>query len=256
MKKLYMFGVCAIFIFMSALTAYSATRKIELASYTPDPVITEKILENPSIIEEKIKAAMNKILSNPATLTLNIEYGTKEETSIGKLKRVCIETSGGNAEGLVLERANVEFLDIQLNTTELFEKEDIEPVELNDIFMDVIVTENALNDLLLKKIKKINVKKPKIVLKKGKMHLSGSTKYGLLKADFSADGKLTVSKDGKEIWFHASNMKVNYMAMPRSFVGMIVKKINPVLKLEDFPFNLNLKSIEINPGNIHFISGK
>lgn len=255
MKRLQVILIClALFIF-SSVAAYSATRKIELASYTPDPVITAQILENPQIIEEKIRVAMNRILSNPATLTINIEYGTNEETSIGKLKRVYVETSGGNAEGLALERANVEFLDVQLNTTELFENKDIEPVDLNDIYMDVLITEKALNDLLLKKTKKINVKNPKILLKKDRMHLSGFTKYGILRAEFSADGKLDVTKDGKEIWFHASKLKVNHMAMPRSFVGMIVKRMNPVLKLDDFPFKLNLKSIEIEPGSIHFTSG-
>ena len=258
MDKARILFITTIFIIFSAVTAFSATKQveIELASYTPDPQITAQILANPSIIEKKIRAAMNRILSNPATLTINIEYGSKKDTSIGKLKRVLVKTSGGSTEGLMLERANVEFLDVQLNTTELIVKEDIEPVQLNDIFMDILITEKALNDLLLKKIKKINVKHPKIVLKKDKMHLSGSTKYGLLKADFSADGKLSVSNDGKEIWFYASKMKVNRMAMPRSFIGMIVKRINPVLKLDSFPFNLHLRSIDIEPGSIHFISGK
>ena len=49
-------------------------------------------------------------------------------------------------------------------------------------------------------------------------------------------------------------MKVNRMTMPRSFVGMIIKKINPVLDLEKFPFRLNLEAIELKKGEMHFTS--
>jgi hypothetical protein len=44
------------------------------------------------------------------------------------------------------------------------------------------------------------------------------------------------------------------MAMPRSFVGMIVKQINPVMDLNKFPFKLNLSEIRINRGEMNFTS--
>lgn len=223
------------------------------ASYTPDPDITARIASNPSIIEEKLVSSMNKILDNPASLSIILTPGSAEDTSLGKFKKVVVHTAQGKIDNLTLHRADIEFEDVQLDTRKLLEEEKIDPVSMSNINMDVLVKETDLNAFLEAKSKSIKVDRPRIKLTPGIMELSGSAKYGMVKVEFWATGELSV-KDSREIWFHARKMKVNRMAMPRSFIGMIVKKINPVLNLDKFPFKLNLDAIVLNNGEMHFTS--
>lgn len=247
--------IIILIILIQVLFSLTAQAGESEKTYCPDPVITAMIASNPALIEEKIKAAMNKVLNNPATLTIEITYGTLEETSLGIFDKVIVKTSRGNVENLILDKADVEFIDVQLDTKKLFDKEKLEPVELNDIFMDVTIKEEDLNSFVIAKSKSIKVDRPKIVLKRNIMELSGSTKYGILRADFLATGNLSV-KNKQEIWFYSRTINLNRMTMPRSFVGMLTRKINPILNLKSFPFKLNLKTINIVPGLIEFTSGK
>jgi len=228
----------------------------ENKDYQPDPAITAKIAENPQIIHEKLTSSMNKLLENPATLTIEItpyaEPGDKDCTE-GRFKKVVVKTSRGQVEKLYLHQADIEFEDVQLDTKKLLEEDKIDPVSMKNINMDVIIKESDMNSFLDAKSKSIKVSDPKIKLLPDTMELSGITKYGMVRVDFWATGKLSV-KDGREIHFHASRMKVNRMTMPRSFVGMIIKKINPVLNLDKFPFKLNLKEIRITRGEMNFTS--
>lgn len=119
--------------------------------------------------------------------------------------------------------------------------------------MDVLVKESDLNDFLARRAKKIKVDNPKVKMIPGNLELSGSTKYGFVKVEFWAKGNFNI-KDKKEIWFHASKMKVNRISMPRNFVGAIVKKINPVLKFSKFSFNANVEAINITNGEMRMTS--
>lgn len=224
--------------------------------YQSDPAITARIAENPGIIHEKLISAMNKLLDNPATLTIDITPYTEpgdEDCTEGRFKRVVVKTSRGQVEKLYLHRADIEFEDVQLDTKKLLEEDKIDPVSMKNINMDVIIKEADMNSFLESKSKSIKVSRPRINLLPDTMELSGATKYGMVRVDFWATGKLSVV-EGKEIHFYASRMKVNRMTMPRTFVGMIVKKINPVLSLDKFPFKLNLKEIRITQGEMNFTS--
>lgn len=223
------------------------------ASFTPDPAITARIAQNPSIIEEKLISSMNKLLENPASLSIVLTPISEEATSLGRFARVVVHTSRGKVDNLTLHQADIEFEDVQLDTTKLLLEEKIDPVVMSNINMDVRIRQADLNQFLDAKSSSIKVNRPRIELYKDTMELSGSTKYGMVKVEFWATGVLSV-KDKKEIWFHSNRMKVNRMVMPRSFVGMIIKKINPVLKLDKFPFKLNLDAIELTRGEMRFTS--
>ncbi|MDD3146113.1 MAG: DUF2993 domain-containing protein [Candidatus Riflebacteria bacterium] len=240
-------------LLLTALSLVSLPLLADNASYTPDPEITARIASDPAIIERKLISSMNKLLENPASLSIILTPISDLETANGRFKKVLVHTSRGSIDNLPLNRADIDFEDVQLDTAKLLNEEKIDPVSMSNINMDVSILENDLNTFLEAKSKSIKVDRPRIEIASGEMKLSGSTKYGLVKVEFWANGNLSI-KDGREIWFHARKMKVNRMTMPRSFVGMIVKKINPVLDLEKFPFKLNLDAIELNKGEMHFTS--
>lgn len=254
MKKL-----SVLFFLIAVLTIFAPAeiRAAELdEDYVPDPAITAMIASNPQIIEEKLKAAMLKQVHNPASITIEITPNSVEDTALGKFKRVYVDCYRSEIEECVLHSAKFEFLDVQLNTKRLIEEDKIKPVNKCTINIDAIVKESDINTFLTNRAKKIGVDHPKIKMTKdGNLELSGACKYGFVKVEFWARGNFSLSQKD-QIWFHASKMKVNRIAMPRNFVGMIVKKINPVLKFDKFSFKVNLETIKITEGEMRLTSEK
>ena len=242
----------SLFIIISTSITFAKGVEIE-ENYVPDPAITAMIASNPQIIDNKLKAAMLNEVDNPASITIEITHISPQDTALGKFKRIYVYAYRSSVENVIIESAKIEFLDVELNTKKLIENEKIRPVNKCTINMDVIVKEKDLNAFLQQKTKKIKVDNPKVRMMNNSMELSGSTKYGFVKVEFWAKGNFTV-KNNKEIWFHASKMKVNRISMPRNFIGTIIKKINPLMNFDKFSFNVNLRQIKITDGQIRITS--
>ena len=242
----------SLFIIISTSITFAKGVEIE-ENYVPDPAITAMIASNPQIIDNKLKAAMLNEVDNPASITIEITHISPQDTALGKFKRIYVYAYRSSVENVIIESAKIEFLDVELNTKKLIENEKIRPVNKCTINMDVIVKEKDLNAFLQQKTKKIKVDNPKVRMMNDSMELSGSTKYGFVKVEFWAKGNFTV-KNNKEIWFHASKMKVNRISMPRNFIGTIIKKINPLMNFDKFSFNVNLRQIKITDGQIRITS--
>lgn len=238
----------AIYLFLSSGILLAADK-----NYIQDPEITATIASNPSIIHEQLIKSMRKILLDPATLTIQLTEYNAEQTAKGRFEKISIKTSRGMVDNLVIDKADIEFEDVLLDTKKLLLEDKIDPVEMKNINMDMVIKESDLNIFLAAKSKSINVKNPKVIMKPGVMELSGAAKYGMVKVSFWATGGFSI-KRSREIWFHAKRMKINRLAMPRSFTGMIVKKINPVFDLKKFPFKLNLREIRIERDQMVFTS--
>lgn len=220
-----------------------------------DPAVKAEIAAKPTIIHEKLVSSMNKLLNNPATLTIELTPYDDERTTLGQFEKIVVVTSNGKVDGLMLHQADIEFEDVELDTTKLIRHEEIDPISMKNINMDVTITQDDLNSFLEDKSRSIKVNNPRVEMSPGKIELSGSARYGLIKARFWASGDFSIAEE-REIWFHARRMRLNHMSMPRSFIGSIVKRINPVLNLEQFPFKLNLSEILIEEGKMIFTSSR
>lgn len=222
-------------------------------NYVPDPAITAMIASNPQIIEEKLRAAMLSEVEDPASLTIEIIHISPEATALGKFKKIHVLAYGSKTKDVTVHSAQIDFIDVELNTKKLIETEKIRPVNKCTINLDVIIKESDLNTFLKRKAKKIKVDNPRVRLGNNSMELFGSTKYGFVKVEFWARGNFSV-KDDKEVWFYSNKMKINRVSMPRNFVGTIIKKINPLLSFNKFSFNVNLEAIRIKDGEIRITS--
>lgn len=246
-----------ILLLIAVLTVFSAsnlwaTTPIE-TDYVPDPAITAMIASDPTILENKLKAAMLKEIENPESINIEIEHISPEETALGRFKKIKVTAARSTTENIVIDKAVIEFLDVALNTKKLIENEKIRIVKKCTINLDVIVKEEDLNKLLAIKAKKNKLENPRIRLNDGNIELSGATRYSIVKIEFWGKGNFSI-KDDKEIWFHASKLKVNRVSMPRNFIGTIVKKINPILDFTKFSFNVNVETIKITKGQIRISS--
>lgn len=234
-------------------TVSAATCTERIASWTPDPAVTAEFASSPQLLKQKLEEAMRLVVLNPKILDITLVEFDPVSTSRGRLKQVMVKTEDGKIDGLTLNKASFDFQDVQLDTTKLLREAKIDTISVCNIDMDVVIQETDLNTYLGEKARQIKVDNPRVDLATGQLTLSGSTKYSLMKVNFWASGNFEV-RDSKQIWFHAKKMKLNSMSMPRAFVGAIIKRVNPVLNLEKFPFRLNLKEIRIEKGALHFIS--
>jgi len=240
---------------VGSLPAATASCTDIVASWTPDPAVTAELASSPQLLKQKLEEAMRAVVKDPKVLEITLIEFDPVATSRGHLKQVLVHTEGGEIDRLILHKASFDFQDVQLDTTKLFRETKIDTISVCNIDMDVIITESDLNTYLIDKARKIKVDEPRVEIATGQISLSGSAKYSLVKVKFWASGNFEV-RDSKQIWFHARKMKLNSMTMPRAFVGSIIKRINPVLNLEKFPFRLNLKEIRIEKGALHFISNR
>lgn len=238
---------------LASMSVPTATCSGRLASWTPDPVVTAELASSPLLLKQKLEEAMRLVVKDPKLLDIRIVEYSPDYTSRGRLKQVIVNTEGGEIDGLILHRASFDFDDVQLDTTKLLRETKIDTIAVCNIDMDVLILESDMNAYLGEKARNIKVDNPRVELATGQLILSGSTKYSLVKVNFWANGNFEV-RNSREIWFHARKLKLNSMSMPRAFVGTIIKRINPVLNLEKFPFRLNLKEIRIEKGALHFIS--
>jgi len=234
----------------SAISSGSATAS---PPWIPSPEVTAVFASDPGLLERKLDLAMRKLLKNPSSMTIKIVASDPVAASKGNLREVFIHEEEGQIDSLVIFKADIQFLDVQLDTTKLLKEEKIDSKSVKSINMDVIIREVDLNAFLAVKAKKIKVDDPKVKLMKDRMDLEGTTRYSFVKVKFFASGGFSIH-DSREVWFHPKKLKVNQLVMPRAFVGTIVKKINPGLNLDKFPFRLNLKEIRIEQGSLHFTS--
>ncbi len=251
MKRIKILLLFAVLTVISASNLWAGT-PIE-TDYVEDPAITAMIASNPAILESKLKAAMLKEIENPESINIEIEHISPQETALGRFKKIKVTAARSTTQDIVVDKAVIEFLDVALNTKKLIENEKIRVVKKCTINLDVVVKEEDLNKLLAIKAKKNKLENPKIKLNEGNIELSGATRYSIVKIEFWGKGNFSI-KDDKEIWFHASKLKVNRVAMPRNFIGTIVKKINPILDFSKFAFNVNVESIKITKGQIRISS--
>lgn len=252
MKRIKTLLLIAVLTIISSSNLWAKPAEIEY-NYVEDPAITAKIAANPQIIETKLKAAMLKEIENPESITIDVEHISPTETALGRFKKIKVAAVRSTISNIVIDKARIEFLEVALNTKKLIEEEKIRLVNKCTINMDVSVKEDDLNKLLALKAKKNRVDNPRVRLNNGNIELSGSTKYGFVKVEFWGKGNFSI-KDNREIWFYASKLKVNRVAMPRNFIGTIVKKINPILDFSKFSFNVNVETIKITDGQIRISS--
>ena len=90
-----------------------------VASWTPDPEVTARLASDPGLLERQLDLAMRKVLKDPATLTITVTTRDPVARSRGFVDLISVREARGNVDNLVLERADIDFHDVQLDTTKL-----------------------------------------------------------------------------------------------------------------------------------------
>jgi hypothetical protein len=133
---------------------------------------------------------------------------------------------------------------------ELFENENLVVDKHMIVRIYAEISQKNLNELLKKKEKKIKVKDPFIFIKDGVIYLKGYVTASFLRAKIKSRGKFYISEDGKEINFYSDYIALSGIKLPQFLLVKVIKKMNPVLDLKSFAFDITLKKIIMQNGKM------
>jgi hypothetical protein len=228
--------------------SYNLVRKILLLSFSILIVIFFQSDSYGKVVSKKeikkhIYYSMGKLLNNPKSLIIDMEKISvfKEKISI---KKVEIKLKDANFDSLNIDDGFIVFKSLEINKNELLKNDHIKIIASKKIDLKVEISELSLDNYVKAKSKKIKVRNPRIRLNKGRIHLFGTFVWKIGRISFNASGKLDVKSN--KIYFRPSKFKINRMNLPGYLIRSSIKKINPILDMEKFPFNTELKYIKIS----------
>ncbi|MFC1745588.1 LmeA family phospholipid-binding protein [Candidatus Riflebacteria bacterium] len=209
-----------------------------------------EIQNKKELIKQKLITALQKKLHSPKSLKITISQTDDNSFIQGKFQRLEVEVEDALIEHLNIKKANFIFNDLQLVLEKLINNEVFEIPRIDAVGIDAIITETDLNAMVKKKVKE--VQSPRISIKNNKMILSGKARLGgIIPLKFRAAGHFEL-KNKSEIHFISRSLKISGLPVP--FASRAIRRINPILRIDKFPFTINLKGIGLYPGIIHFYS--
>jgi len=216
--------------------------------------IYKDIVNNKS---QKTFALLKKILitnTNPDTIEIKVFTGKISKTLGGEFEKVFIRLENAEFKNLNVESAVFILYNPIIDLDKLWNNKQIVLKNNEKVDFSLTINEKDLNDFLLKKKDDINVDSPSVKLYKEKISLTGKGKILSFNVRFRADGKFNI-RENHYIDFIPNNLKFNSIPLPKLFIRRLVKKINPVLNMYDFPFNLRIEKIVLLDGKIIFSAG-
>jgi hypothetical protein len=192
--------------------------------------------------KENVIIAMQRLLNNPENLVIKMEGFSQKEQNF-YYKKVKVIVNRATFDGLILDQGEIIFTDLLLDRQELITKQRIEVKSSGEIFLDMKILEQDLNNYVNFKKEKIKVKNPKIVLENKHIELSGGFRWKIGSITFNALGELDVLDN--KINFHPKRFKVNRMNLPPYVIKRALRQINPILDMAKFPFKVTLRRIDI-----------
>jgi hypothetical protein len=211
----------------------------------------QQLLSDPKLVEKKVRSRLNELLNAPEEL--NVKFSKAEGPDKSWFDTIEIKVRNSVFDDLNIAKARFFFRDAKVEVISLFrgEKMKIEPGYRADLRIEI--TEADLNKFVKVKSEKIKVSNPLIKFKDGAIELTGSTKYMFAKIEFKGIGSFRIEK-GNVIHFIPRKLTVNKLKMPGYVLKSIIKKINPILDMNRFPFKTVLRSIDVKDGKLVIIS--
>lgn len=165
-------------------------------------------------------------------------------------KRVAISGQSIEIKGLVISRLHIDVEDAIIDRSTTIKKERLRLLRNGIVKMSIEITENALNSFVKEKVKnKDALSDPKVELTEGEFSLSGRSKWWIVKSSFRVAGHFEVS-DENLVLFVPHKLKLSGMSAPGFLRRKLMDKLNPVLDMSRFPFEIKLKTISIGENSM------
>lgn len=204
----------------------------------------------PEFGAEWLKAYLDKLIRNKVTsfASLNIDViplpGVLALSNCA-FKRVTISGQSVEIKGLVISKLFIDVEDAIIDRVSTVEKERLRLVKNGSVRMAMEISENAFNSFVWEKVKNRDIiSEPKVELSDGEFCLSGRSKWWIIRSSFRLAGHFEVSEENL-VLFVPHKLKLSGMSAPGFLRKKLMEKINPVLDMGKFPFEIKLKTISI-----------
>ncbi|MDD5091912.1 MAG: DUF2993 domain-containing protein [Candidatus Wallbacteria bacterium] len=181
-------------------------------------------------------------------------FGKLTETLGGGLQEARISLKHGFFNHLPVEEALFKLEKPVIDVQRLWDSRELELKSCGNIQFRIVVLEKALNDFLQQRTDAINVRNPEVRLLSGQIVLNGHGEVFKMNVRFQVRGEFRV-RDRRLIDFLPDRVKFSSVPIPKMLLGNMIERINPVLDLADFPFDLRLEKLVTLPGMLIFSNG-
>jgi|GEM_PF-5310835 len=207
------------------------------------PVNSLKVPDERSF-KEDIEKSVRKILRLSDTHEVEFSFPELNTYNLvsGYIPKIRISTSDVKLNDLWTDKIYFEFSNVKLDTEILQTEKRLKADPRMKICLYAQISEEAINDLLYKKRKKIKVKDPKASFKNGYLILRGHVRTMFLSSYIEARGNFYI-EDEKKINFHSDYIGLNKIKVPKFLLVRIINTINPVLDMNELDFDIILKDI-------------
>ncbi|MDD2714761.1 MAG: LmeA family phospholipid-binding protein [Candidatus Wallbacteria bacterium] len=188
------------------------------------------------------------------TVEVTADFGKVSETLGGKLKSARIEMKNGHFNLLKIEHALFVMYNPVIDVDKLWNQNDLILKKCEQIDFLIEIREQDLNEFLTTREGKLHVERPTVKLTDNEIQLKGYGEVLKVKVKFMINGKFELA-DRKKINFIPWKVKFNSIPLPKMMISKLVSRINPVLDLNDFPFDLQLEQIISKPEKLIFKNG-
>ena len=206
-------------------------------------VFSLEVPDQQSFIED-IELSVRKILKLSDTHEVKFAFPELSTYNLisGYIPKIRISTSNVRLNDLWTDKVYFEFSNVKLDTKILEEEKRLKADPRMKIRLYAEISEQAINNLLYKKRKKIKVKDPKAVFEDGNLLLYGHVKAMFVSSYIKAKGHFYI-EDEKRINFYSDYIKLNKIKLPKFLLVKIINTINPVLDMSELDFDISLKHI-------------
>lgn len=195
-----------------------------------------------ALVETKIRTAV----SSSESLTVEI-IPSVESSEAGAFKRIRVSASGAVIKGLRLQSLEMTVRDMVIDAAELIGRGRMAVIDRGTASIALEVSEGDINGFLSGRAEELRLENPKVKFLDGSIIMSGKCKWWLVDAAFETRGTFTIS-EGVEVHYSPEKIVLSNLDMPRFVVARLIRKVNPVMTLDGFPFELALKRIELTDG--------
>ena len=193
---------------------------------------------------KSVRVQMSNVSSNGDGL-LQISAVNKARKA-GRIGQLSFGLRDFDLNGVPIQSADVTWNDVVYDLKSLKDNSKLELQSVGQGNAKIVVAAASLQALL--EARDSGIQKPKVLLRNGRIELSGEREVPLLGVQpFSLNARLE-SRNGNEIWLADSRATVAGAPLPLAFLEPLLKGFNPIYRFElnkKWPFRALLQEIRV-----------
>jgi hypothetical protein len=164
----------------------------------------------------------------------------------GRIGQLSFQLRDFDLNGVPIQSADVTWNDVVYDLKSLKDNSKLELQSVGQGNAKIVVAASSLQALL--EARDSGIQKPKVVLRNGRLELTGEREVPLLGVQpFSLNARLE-SRNGNEIWLADSKATVAGAPLPTAFLEPLLKGFNPIYRFElneKWPFRAVLSDVRV-----------